>query len=73
MELTLRYNYTNLNDRSAQLSGGKESDLSVGVNYYLNRHFGLKLDLHYVFVGDGCNAFYTKDCCMGQMRVQYVF
>lgn len=73
VELTLRYNYTNLNDRGAQLSGGKESDLSVGVNYYLNRHFGLKLDLHYVFVGDGCNAFYTKDCCMGQMRVQYVF
>ena len=73
VELTLRYNYTNLNDRSAQLSGGKESDLSVGVNYYLNRHFGLKLDLHYVFVGDGCNAFYTKDCCMRQMRVQYVF
>ena len=73
VELTLRYNYTNLNDNRAGVSGGKESDLSLGVNYYLSRHFGLKLDVHYVFVGDGCHAFYTKDCCMGQLRLQYVF
>lgn len=73
VELTMRYNYTNLNDRKAELWGGKESDLSLGVNYYPNRHLGVKLDMHYVFVGDGCNAFYTKDCCMGQVRLQYVF
>ena len=66
-------NYTDMNDPKAGISGGKETDLSVGANFYLNKYLAVKANCSYVFVGDNCNEFYQKDLLLGQIRIQYVF
>lgn len=73
MELVARFNYTDLNDARAGIMGGRESDLSVGVNFYLNEYLGMKLNAGYVFVGDHCQSFYTENLLLGQLRLQYIF
>lgn len=73
LEMTVRYNYTNLDDTKAGIYGGKESDLSLGANLYLNKYIGIKLSASYVFTGKNCNSFYTNNLFIGQMRLQYVF
>ena len=73
IELTARFNYTDLNDADAGLMGGKESDLSLGLNFYLNEYLAVKLNGSYVFVGSHCNSFYQDDLILGQLRLQYVF
>lgn len=73
IELVARLNYTNLNDAASGIMGGEETDLSVGINYYLNRYFAVKLDGSYVWLGDNCNAFYRENFFLAQLRVQYVF
>lgn len=73
IELVARLNYTNLNDAASGIMGGEETDLSIGINYYLNRYFAVKLDGSYVWLGDNCNAFYRENFFLAQLRVQYVF
>lgn len=73
VELVARFNYTDMNDGSSGISGGEEKDLSLGVNWYLNKYIGLKLNGSYVWVGDHCNSFYDKDFFIAQARIQYVF
>lgn len=60
-------------DILASIMGGEETDLSIGINYYLNRYFAVKLDGSYVWLGDNCNAFYRENFFLAQLRVQYVF
>lgn len=73
IELVARFNYTNLNDTHAGIFGGEEADFSLGVNFYLNKYFGVKLNGSYVLVGDHCNSFYSKNLFLGQIRMQYIF
>ena len=73
LEITARYNYTNLNDTKAGIDGGRENDLSIGANFYLNKYIGIKLSGSYVFATMNCNAFYSKNMLIGQVRLQYVF
>lgn len=73
IELVARLNYTDMNDGKAGIYGGEETDLSVGVNWYLNSYFGVKLNGSYVWVGEHCNAFYRKDFFLAQLRLQYIF
>lgn len=73
IELVARFNYTDLNDGSAGIMGGEEKDLSVGVNFYLNQYFGVKLNGSYVWVGDHCNEFYRENFFLAQLRLQYIF
>lgn len=73
VELVARFNYTDLNDARAGILGGRESDLSVGVNFYLNEYLGMKLNAGYVFVGDHCRSFYTENLLLAQLRLQYIF
>ncbi|MCL1624708.1 porin [Bacteroides caecicola] len=73
IELVARFNYTDLNDGSAGIMGGEEKDLSVGVNFYLNQYFGVKLNGSYVWVGDHCNEFYRNNFFLAQLRLQYIF
>lgn len=73
IELLARFNYTDLNDAHAGISGGEEKDLSLGVNFYLSRYIGMKLNGSYVWVGKHCNEFYQKDFFLGQIRLQYIF
>ena len=73
IELTARFNYTNLNDGRAGIMGGRESDVSLGANFYLNEYLAVKLNRSYVLVGEHCNEFYKKNLFLGQLRVQYIF
>lgn len=73
IELVARFNYTDLNDESAGIMGGEEKDLSVGVNFYLNRYLGVKLNGSYVWVGNHCNEFYQDNFFLAQLRLQYIF
>ena len=73
IELVARFNYTDLNDDKSGIFGGEGKDLSVGVNFYLNKYVGVKFNGSYVWVGEGCNSFYDKDFFLAQARVQYVF
>ena len=73
IELVARFNYTNLNDGKSGIYGGEEKDLSLGVNWYLNKYLGLKLNGSYVWTGAHCNSFYDKDFFLAQARIQYIF
>lgn len=73
IELVARFNYANLNDGNSGISGGVEKDLSLGVNFYLNKYIGFKLSGSYVWVGDHCGSFYDKDFFLAQARLQYIF
>lgn len=73
VELVLRFNYTDMNDTCPGILGGEEKDISLGVNFYLNRYFGVKFGGSYVWVGNYCNEFYQKNFLLTQLRLQYVF
>lgn len=73
VELVARLNYTDMNDNRAGIYGGEETDLSLGVNWYINQYLGVKLNGSYVWVGEHCNAFYKKDFFLAQLRLQYIF
>ena len=73
IELVARFNYTDLNDGKAQIRGGEEKDLSLGINFYLNEYFGVKVNGGYVWVGRHCNSFYQEDFFLVQARMQYIF
>lgn len=73
IELVARFNYANLNDGKSGIYGGVEKDLSLGVNFYLNKYIGFKVNGSYVFVGDHCGSFYGKDFFIAQARLQYIF
>ncbi len=70
LELTLRYNSTNLNDDNAQIYGGQQQDFSIGLNYYINDHFAVKLNESYMIADEHCNPFYQKNMFITQLRVQ---
>lgn len=73
VELVARFNYTNLNDGKSGIYGGEEKDLSLGVNWYLNKYLGMKFNGSYVWVGDHCDSFYDKNFFLFQARIQYIF
>ena len=73
VELVARFNYTDLNHDGSGIYGGQEKDLSLGVNWYLNRYLGLKFSGSYVWTGSRCNSFYDKDLFIAQARLQYIF
>lgn len=73
LELALRVNYTDLNDVSAGVTGGEETDLSLALNFYINKYFAVKVNGSYVWTGSHCNAFYRGNYFIAQARVQYVF
>lgn len=73
IELTARVNYTDMDDDKAEVFGGKEADFSLGVNFYLNKYLGLKLNGSYVWTGSNCNEGYDDNLFVAQVRLQYIF
>ena len=51
----------------------RKKNLSLGVNWYLNKYLGVKFNGSYVWVGDHCDSFYDKNFFLLQARVQYIF
>lgn len=44
LELLVRYNVTDMNDRDADIMGGKVQDVSLGVNYFFNKFIAARLN-----------------------------
>lgn len=70
LELLCRYDKINLND--AGYTGGKLSDLTVGMNYFLNKYVAAKINYAYVMVSDTAPGG-KKDFGLIQARLQFSF
>lgn len=70
--LICRYNCTDLNDYSAALFGGKQHDVSVGINYYFNQYICSKLNYSQVWL-DEFSGLGKKRFGMVQARLQVRF
>lgn len=44
LEFVARYNFTDLNSDKANIYGGKMNDISLAVNYYINKYFAVRLN-----------------------------
>lgn len=73
LELTARVNYTDLNDGRSGIMGGEEWDFSLGLNFYINKYFAVKLSGDCLLPGKNCCDGYAGKLFLGQARVQYIF
>ncbi|MDL2251739.1 hypothetical protein LJC12_02700 [Odoribacter sp. OttesenSCG-928-J03] len=44
LELLVRYNRTDLNDKDSEIMGGKLQDITFGVNYFINKYVAVRLN-----------------------------
>lgn len=72
LELCGRYNHVDMNDRSANVMGGAQKDFSVGLNYYFNKHVGVKLNYSYVLPGSHIKEISSKNFSLFQARFQFI-
>lgn len=76
-EVALRYSSINLNDFEADITGGEESNITLGINWYANDN--VKLVLNYIIsdhdeFADGDGAFLgNDDVNIIAFRFQYLF
>lgn len=70
LEVLCRYNLTNLND--AGIKGGRLSDLSLGMNYFINKYIAARLNYVHVMVGHNAPAG-ADDFDLVQGRIQFYF
>ncbi len=77
LEVALRYSNIDLNDLDADIEGGEESNITLGINWYVNDH--VKLVLNYIKVdndeyADGNGDFLgDDDFDIIAFRFQYLF
>lgn len=70
LEVLLRYDNVNLND--AGIRGGRLSDITVGMNYFINKYIAAKINYTRMMVGDS-SPMGGKDFDLLQARVQLSF
>lgn len=70
LEVLFRYDNLNLND--AGISGGRLSDVSVGMNYFINKYVAAKINYTRMMVGRSAPAG-KKDADVIQARLQFSF
>lgn len=71
LELCARFNYLDLND--AGIQGGVQKDLSIGLNYYLNKHIAVKLNYSYFISGAYVKEINNNNFSVLQGRFQFIF
>ena len=79
LELTLGYGYLNLWDKKwrkesftpGMMHAGLMQDLSVGLNYFWNKHVTIRANFHHVFINDANTD--TRRVNVLQGRLQYSF
>lgn len=72
LELCGRFNSVDMNDRSAEILGGAQKDISLGLNYYINKHIGVKLNYSYVIPGSHIKEISSKNFSILQARFQFI-
>ena len=70
--LACRYNYTNLNDFSSNMTGGSQHDLSIGINYYFNKYISSRLNYAHLWM-DKYSTLGKCEINMMQLRLQVRF
>ncbi len=70
MEVICRYNAVNLND--ADIQGGQFADLSLGINYFINRYIAAKINYTRMMPGENAQSG-AVDFDVVQARVQFYF
>lgn len=70
LEILCRYNRTNLND--AGIMGGRLSDVSVAMNYFINKYIAARINYVHVMTSDNAPAG-TDDFDLVQARLQFAF
>lgn len=82
LEFVVRWNYTDLNDGHGNLidnngkqlnKGGRMSDVSAALNYYVNKYIGLKLNYSYVSLGRNCAVAPNENVHVIQGRILVTF
>lgn len=72
LELCGRFNVVDMNDRSAGVTGGAQKDFSLGLNYYINKHVGMKVNYSYVLPGSNIMSISNKNFSLFQARFQFI-
>ena len=72
LELCGRFNIVDMNDRTAEVLGGAQKDLSLGLNYYINKHIGIKVNYSYVIPGKHIRKISDKNFSVLQARFQFI-
>ncbi|WP_300704447.1 porin [Bacteroides sp.] len=72
LELCGRFNIVDMNDRNANITGGAQKDLSLGLNYYINKHVGVKVNYSYVMPGNHIKEISRKNFSLFQARFQFI-
>ncbi|MBD5203768.1 MAG: ATPase [Bacteroidales bacterium] len=72
LEGVVSYNYTSLSDSRSMIFGGRLNDISVGLNYYINRYMVAKLRYGYTHTWDRAD---TPSMSLNtvQARLQFIF
>ncbi len=73
LELVLRYDYLNQDDSNAGIKGGSFHDLSLGVNYYLNKNIAAKLSYSVLKPLSNLPINDNSTYSMLQSRLQFTF
>lgn len=73
LELCSRFNYLTLNDGKAAIWGGEQKDISVGLNYYINKYIGVKLNYSYMIPGANIKEISNQNFSVVQGRFQFIF
>ncbi len=72
LELCVRFNHLDLNDSPAGIWGGSEQDVSLGLNYYHNKHVGFKVSYGYLMPGTHSPVVSSAFGVL-QARAQFIF
>ena len=73
LEVCSRFNYLTLNDEDAAIWGGEQKDISIGLNYYINKYIGIKLNYSYLMPGASIKEISRKNFSVFQGRFQFIF
>lgn len=72
LELCGRFNILDMNNEEAGVWGGAQKDFSLGVNYYMNKHIGMKLAYSWVMPGKHIKEISDKNFSVVQLRFQMI-
>ncbi len=72
LELCGRFNTVDMNDRKADIRGGAQKDISLGLNYYINKYIGVKVNYSYVMPGSHIKEISDKNFGVLQARFQFI-
>lgn len=72
LELCGRFNIVDMNDRDAGITGGAQKDFSLGLNYYINKHVGVKVNYSYVIPSSHIKEISSKNFSLFQARLQFI-